>query len=197
MEKVMVVRREHLFGSDGERNFSGFKSVKEFNPLNIIKTSYLFLPRDDAEHNSAYKQIIPYAVFLTNEGKIFLYRRLKNSGEERLHEKYSIGIGGHINPVDKVGDILIAGMQRELKEEVFCNVREQKLCGFINLEQTSVDSVHFGAVFLVKGNSIEVREREKIEGRLVDIEEAGKYYDKMEDWSKVVYDAIVRGDMSA
>ena len=197
MEKVMVVRREHLFGENNEKHFSGFKSINEFNPLHAIKTSHLFLPRNDVENNPAYKQIIPYVVFLTRDKKIFLYRRLKNSDEARLHEKYSIGIGGHINPVDSSSNALLAGMKRELEEEVACDIEEQKLCGFINLDHTSVDSVHFGAVFIVKGNSIEVKERDKIEGKLMDIEKAGRYYDKMEDWSKVVYDALVRGDMDA
>mgnify|MGYP000035219395 CR=1 FL=1 len=194
----MVVRRDRLFGNKGERFFTGFRRAKDIDLNEIIKSNHTFLPRDEVEHNPAYKQIIPYVLFLTPEKKIFLYRRLKNSSEERLHEKYSIGIGGHINPADgNACDALVAGMKRELEEEVEHDGMTHKLCGFLNLEQTSVDKVHFGAVFVVKGRNIKVRESKTMEGRLVSIDEAAKVYEKMEDWSKVIYDALIRGEIDA
>jgi len=193
----MVVRREKLFGSNGERFFVGFRNIKTANLLDIIKENYLFMPRSDVEQNPEYKQIIPYILFITPNRKIFLYKRLAGS-EARLQERYSIGIGGHINPIDSNAcNILVAGMKRELNEEVEHDAESYKLCGFLNLEQTSVDRVHFGAVFVVKGKSVKVKEKENIEGELVDIGEARKFYNLMEDWSKVVYDALIRGEIDA
>jgi len=39
-------------------------------------------------------------------------------GEARLHNLYSIGVGGHINPVDAGDDILVRAMLREFNEEL-------------------------------------------------------------------------------
>jgi len=59
-----------------------------------------FMPRPKAEADPAYKQLIPY-VIMTHAGKYLNYVRGKRAGETRLVGNRSIGIGGHINPVDE------------------------------------------------------------------------------------------------
>ena len=39
-------------------------------------------------------------------------------GDARLHGKASIGVGGHLNPVDDGEDALMAGLRREWAEEL-------------------------------------------------------------------------------
>ena len=58
-----------------------------------------FIPRGEAENDPSFKQIIPY-VIMSCEGKYLNYVRGKRAGEKRLVGNLSIGIGGHINPVD-------------------------------------------------------------------------------------------------
>src|SRR5687768_11211932 len=58
-----------------------------------------YMDRKEAEVNPAFKQIIPYCV-LSCDDKIFVYQRTKKGGDSRLHDLYSIGVGGHINPED-------------------------------------------------------------------------------------------------
>lgn len=66
-----------------------------------------FLERGRCEDDPTYRQLIPYVVnvFHHSDGRdgVMAYRR-KSGGEVRLDAKYSIGIGGHINPRDATPD---------------------------------------------------------------------------------------------
>ena len=64
------------------------------SPENIM-----FKPRQEAELDTNFKQIIPY-VILRYENSVFRYTRGKHFSEKRLEGKYSIGIGGHISQRD-------------------------------------------------------------------------------------------------
>ena len=66
-----------------------------------------FRPRAEAETDPSWKQLIPYLVLRDGE-RIFLMRRTKAGGDERLHDRYTIGVGGHVNPED--GDV-VGGLQ--------------------------------------------------------------------------------------
>lgn len=62
-----------------------------------------FVRRGWAEKSFDFLQVLPYIFFWkqTDTGvDIFTYQRGKVSGEERLALNCSIGVGGHINPVD-------------------------------------------------------------------------------------------------
>ena len=70
--------------------------------------------RGDAEEDPTHKQVIPYLVLRDGE-RWFLMRRTKAGGDARLHDRWSIGVGGHLNPGD--GDVA-GGLRREWAEEV-------------------------------------------------------------------------------
>lgn len=123
---------------------------------NCSKAGFEFLNRKDAEKNPAYKQIIPYIVLQTRDmKKTAIYNR--QGGEKRLHDLWSIGIGGHINPIDRdeqhasFRQILITGMERELNEELIKKpVNELPVfMGVISEDITDVGKVHLGAVFRI------------------------------------------------
>ena len=59
-----------------------------------------YMPRDLAEQDPSYKQLIPYCIFRHGDD-IFCYTRGTAQGEARLHAKRSIGVGGHISTVDR------------------------------------------------------------------------------------------------
>ena len=61
-----------------------------------------FMPRSAAETNPDYKQLIPY-VIMSYGGKYLNYVRGKRAGEKRLVGNRSMGIGGHVNPIDANG----------------------------------------------------------------------------------------------
>jgi predicted NUDIX family phosphoesterase len=119
-----------------------------------------YLPRDEAEGDPEFKQLIPYVV-LRHGGKVFHYRRA-GGGEARLRAKRSVGIGGHIASADGDGtDAYRAGMWRELAEEVELPAVERERCvGLINDDATPVGQVHLGVVHVLDLASPAVRCRE-------------------------------------
>jgi predicted NUDIX family phosphoesterase len=119
-----------------------------------------FIKRKEAENDASYKQIIPYIVLQTSDlKKTAIYNR--QGSEQRLHDLWSLGIGGHINPIDMKSDsdsfekIMTTGLLRELDEEL-----EQKpendppvFIGVISEDVTDVGRVHLGAVFRILTDS--------------------------------------------
>src|ERR1035438_1998705 len=96
-----------------------------------------------------FKQIIPY-VLIEHRGRILAYQRTAKGNESRLHNKYSIGFGGHINDTDlqPQSNILYTGMLRELNEEVYLpTLSGLQLLGCINDDASLVGQVHLGVVF--------------------------------------------------
>jgi len=119
-------------------------------------TGFEFINRSDAEKDPSYKQIIPYIILQTSDfEKTAIYNRKGN--EQRLHNLCSIGIGGHINPVDMktqndaFKQILITGMERELNEELDQRSEDDlpHFIGVISEDITDVGKVHLGAVFRI------------------------------------------------
>jgi predicted NUDIX family phosphoesterase len=127
------------------------------------RTLYSYADRDEAEADPSVKQVIPYVVIWRGR-EVFVYRRTKKGGEGRLHGKWSLGVGGHINPEDAVGDDPYrAGFLRELSEEVLIEPRPEALeltdpVAMIYDQANEVGRVHFGLVhFLHVPATCEVR----------------------------------------
>lgn len=185
----MVVKREKLEQYiDGKNGLIRENADKLFD---IIMREHEFLPRPEAEERSDHKQIIPYVILLQDD-KVFVTRRLNKGGEARLHGKISIGIGGHINPVDEEGNLLMHGLWREIHEEVKLEKHGELVpCGFINDDSNSVGSVHLGACFALRvEGEVLVRETEKLEGLWMTLPELRENYDSMETWTQIALEVL-------
>jgi predicted NUDIX family phosphoesterase len=164
-----------------------------------------FVERRWAEQDSSFKQIIPYTLVVHGD-EVLLLRRLDTGGEARLHGKLSIGVGGHVNPVDDgtgggVGaeTVLESGCRRELEEELVLDTSFTiEPVGVINDESGDVGSVHFGLVAIARCETPEVRVREtdQLEGSFVGLgalrELATKERDRLETWSALIIDQLDR-----
>ena len=87
------------------------------------------------------------------DGLIFITLRL--GGDDRRKGQHSSGLGGHMDG----GEDVLTALYRELKEEVGlteADVRDIRLSGYIYSGKTEVDSVHVGAVYLLKAEHSEV-----------------------------------------
>lgn len=189
MEQVLVVKREKIEKYIAGRNGLITENVPEL--FEIVRNGHEYLPRPEAEERPDFKQIIPY-VILRQGDKVFVTRRLNKGGEARLHGKISIGIGGHINPVDEQGDMLMKGLWREIHEEVELDKHGELVsCGFINDDSNSVGSVHLGACFTLKveGN-VSVKETEKLEGLWMTLPELNSNYENMETWTQIALEVL-------
>lgn len=187
-EHILVVPRTHFF-VEGE--WQGFKKTS-FDPyLASIKKNLEFLPRSLMEQDPAYKQIIPYLIF-THAGRLFVMQRRSDSTEQRLKNKYTLGIGGHIRVEDIVGDDIAGWAQREFEEEVdFKGSIRLEPFGMVNDDSNPVGQVHVGFVYLVHGDSAEIAVKSELKsGVLMTIEECQALYPTMETWSQLAFDAL-------
>src|SRR3954454_11433424 len=107
--------------------------------LDALRLHGEFRPRPDAERDASWKQVIPYVV-LRDADTLFLMRRTRAGGDERLHDRYSIGIGGHVNPEDADID---GGLRREWQEEIEADFTPEFLpLGVLNDDENDVGAVH-------------------------------------------------------
>ncbi|RIH77909.1 NUDIX domain-containing protein [Meiothermus hypogaeus] len=158
--------------------------------LKRIELEGFFLERPQAEEDPTHRQIIPYAL-VRYQGRYFLMRR-KGGGEARLHNLYTLGVGGHINPQDLTHpstNPVLDGLRRELLEEVGVRCYTAEPVGLIVMSDTPVSRVHAGVVFVVQAqDEPRVQEVEKLEGRLASLQEIEEVYGGLEGWSRVVAD---------
>ena len=186
MEKVLVVKTEKLAKYISGR--TGLLTEDREAMLEIIVNEHEFIDRPAAEDDPSYKQIIPYVV-LTRKGLVFATRRLNKGGESRLHGKVSIGIGGHINPVDETDrrSVLMKGLERELDEEVYIQGRGELVAqGFINPDGNGVGGGHLGLCFSMEvEGEVSVKETEKLSGGWMSLQELRGEFDNMETWSQI------------
>lgn len=186
MENVMVVSTELL-----EKHLKDKTFITEDIPhiIDIIMRNHQYVSREYAEYAPEYKQIIPYAVLVSKAG-YFLTKRLEQQTEKRLHGMYSVGLGGHINPQEEMlEDVIIAGMRRELGEEVgLQNIQVCDCAGIINDHAADVSNFHIGLLYpLVVNENICVRETSKMTGKWASQKEIDSLFDEMESWSKIAW----------
>jgi predicted NUDIX family phosphoesterase len=192
-ERVFVLPRESV---PGGCEFSGVRQADDLAALRqAVQLHGRYLPRPAAEENPAFKQLVPYVV-VHDGASVFLMERTDAGGDARLHGKASIGVGGHLNPVDEGADPLLAGLRREWIEELVADWEpEFNLVGLLNDDSNPVGAVHLGVVFTVAadGRGVEVRERDKLRGRFVPTAEVFAAWDRLETWSQLVAAALLRG----
>ena len=167
--------------------------MHEHNFIPTILKHYSYHMRgDELEHNAALQQIIPY-VWLINPAtkKVFAYVRIPGKGdykEKRLMNKFSCGLGGHIDKEDSEDPITNA-MMRELKEEVIMNnYPTPKMVGYLNLEY-DVHAVHFGVVSLAETTETEIESADGVkEGKWYSIAELETAFNnpenEVEEWTR-------------
>jgi len=188
-EQILVVPSEIIFARE---KWQGLKTDRLDYYIELIKNSCQFKRRGDVENDPSYQQIIPYILFSFGD-KFFAYKYIKNAGETRLiNNDYQLGVGGHINKEDINGDedILETGMMREWEEEVNFKGKflQKKLVGILNDESRDVEKVHLGLVYHFVGDSheINVKETDKMEGKLMTIKELADSVSHS-IWMSIVY----------
>jgi predicted NUDIX family phosphoesterase len=191
-EQVLVIPREQV---PGGCDFTGLRAADDAALAElraVVRAHGSFMERPTAEESPAFKQLIPYVV-VRDGPRTFLMERTTAGGDPRLHRKASIGVGGHLNPVDAGEDPLTAGLRREWTEELDADWEpEFRLVGLLNDDSNPVGSVHLGVVFIVEadGRPISVREHDKLTARMADADELRATRDRMETWSRLVADQL-------
>lgn len=185
-ENILVVKREALLGKEA---WQGLRLGNCQDYMDLIGKHKEFLPRPHMETDSRYKQIIPYLIFKYND-RYFLMQRKSQASEQRLKNKYSLGIGGHIRQEDLSGSASIFDWaSREFHEEVEYRGNLQiKTLGVLNDDSNDVGKVHIGLVLLLEGDSPAIRVKSELKsGMLLTHKECTAYFDSMENWTQIVF----------
>ena len=157
--------------------------------LDVVEREGRYAPRDDMEHDPRFKQVIPYLV-LRDADRYFLMRRTRAGADQRLHDRWSIGVGGHLNPGD---DGLLGGLRREWREELDAGFEPVfEPLALLNDDTTDVGAVHLGVVFVADaaGRPVAVREHDKLTGAFAMPAEVAAVAGDLETWSRLVFEAL-------
>ena len=168
--------------------------------LKRIVQNGLFFGRSELEEDPSFKQIIPYAI-ISNKESFYLFRRTSGQTEKRLHNKFSLGVGGHMNPGDYMGSreqYLTDELKRELFEEVRllngCLIEDIEFIGFINDDTIPVGRVHIGLLYNihVSNKEVYINETDKMTADWIDKSDLAEFYEEMETWSEIAFDFYIK-----
>lgn len=185
-ERVMVVPRALVPDQAG---WYGLRTDGLDAFLDVVAEHARYELRDKMERDPSFKQIIPYLV-LRDGQRYFLMRRTRAGGDARLHDRWSIGVGGHLNPGD---DGLAGGLRREWHEELVAEFEPTFVpFALLNDDTTDVGAVHLGVVVLAdaRGRPVAVRETDKLSGSFAPPAEIAAGAEHLETWSRIVFDAL-------
>ena len=189
-EKVLVVPRRLL---EEIGVFEGIRTdgLEEAVGRLLDPGAHFFMDRALAEEDPSHKQLIPYCIFRCGD-RILNYTRGKSGGESRLHAKISVGVGGHVNPVDMDGgktgpDAYHAAVTREIEEELLLPEEHQhRIIALLNDDSNPVGQVHLGIVHLIelKSDAVSAREDALADLGFSELAELnGALFERLETWS--------------
>ncbi len=194
-ENILVVRREKLFP---ETAFQGLIAANTQSFLETIIKEKEFRPRPLMEDDQNYKQIIPYLLFKFQD-RYFLMQRKATSTDQRLKNKYSLGIGGHMREEDMgTGSTIFDWGKREFHEEIAYegNLKISPV-GILNDDSNPVGQVHLGLVLLLEGDTANIKIRSELKGgQLLTAQEIKDFYPDMETWSQIIFDTLLNPQLS-
>ncbi|MEC7584027.1 MAG: hypothetical protein VYE77_06895 [Planctomycetota bacterium] len=215
MEQVFVVHRRGFFSGNWPQGFLALDAASARDLLRKFAASGEFVPRDQAEENPAWKQLIPYCVLRTPD-RVLCVQRKSAQTESRLHGKLSIGIGGHINPEpgqtpDQASNTFTpshfeSALRRELTEELHGADGRKPLarfCGLLNDDENPVGRVHTGLVYTLDWPATRtdaelptVREVSKMSGSFRSLAEMRNLWEdpaRLETWTRTLVEAGIAG----
>lgn len=206
------------WASNFQREPDGFDTLARLNEMGNLMA---FIPRVDCETDFDYLQLLPYAVVMTHDGRIVGYNRpTKGGGEVRLAGNFSIGFGGHVELVDFINaygndpvDVIDSALGRELEEEIELRSAswsistptangDRVFLGIILSQDSAVDRVHLGLVYLVRCNTKDIKDLvahtpepdQVINPRILTLEEA-RAEASPESWTAKILNSSVLDQM--
>lgn len=190
-EEVLVVPRA-LLNEIGA--FEGIQTAGLETALARLldPANHFFMDRAAAEEDPSHKQLIPYCIFRCGD-RILHYTRGKAGGESRLHAKISVGVGGHVNPIDtdygRTGsEAYHAAVTREIEEELdLPEDHTHRIIALLNDESNSVGQVHLGIVHLIdlKSDAVASREDALLDLGFTPLADLnGSLFERLETWSQ-------------
>jgi len=150
-------------------------------------------PRREVEDDAEWQQPIAYVV-LKRKSLVWAYRR--KGGDGRLDGRVSIGVGGHVDPVDQRPaqlETLLAAASREMAEELAngYSLNQPRPMAWIHEHESAVGLVHLGFVCCIEWDRDEepqVRRGEKLES--LGFVDPSRLPEGTELWSRLAWEAL-------
>lgn len=212
MSKALCIKTESLFGEHIPEDNA---QITFKDPSKLFQKETFLIEREICEKDQSYLQVIPYiTLYDPSICCFFIYQRGASGGENRLHGRCSIGLGGHVEAIPENGnidsfiDILATEASRELEEETGLTLEDVPLdkikraffeenFGLIHCRITEVDKVHLGLSLIFNVDYCRVTKTEENVISKGDWLTIGEIYEKavnkeieLETWSKMVLHAI-------
>lgn len=200
-EIILAAPRSDVFQNE-MLTFQGVNSEDEriVKIMAQIEAHFFEIRRGDAEEDPRFKQPIPYVV-IRRDDEVFVYERLAGGGESRLHNKLSLGFGGHMNPMEgaaSFSEVLKQNTDRSWRKKLYIREEDKQnivTLGLINDDENDVGKVHIGilsALQLASAAQVEVKEKDQIAGRWMKLSELKEenVYQRLEAWSQFVADIL-------
>lgn len=189
MDEEVLVYPSYLLDELG--HFCGYSDrIDHYLPTLLDPVNLRYMPRSVAENDPSFKQLIPYVVIRCGD-QVYCYTRGKRGSETRLHDLWSLGVGGHIAREDgEVGRAAYdVGYARELAEEVeITSEYDDRIVGLVHDDRTPVGAVHFGIVHRLDLEQPLVKHRDPAlaEAKFRSLHEIHRDIDRFESWSAIV-----------
>ena len=196
-ERIMVVPREAVVGPLGY--YVAIPITPEALHREVLAHAYPY-PRRAAEEDERLLQIIPYIALRIGENGLIGARRLSGGNEQRLHDGFTLGFGGHVRWNDGEDDVdpyrlVDRSVRHEMHEELGITNASVREFTHILLDDTNpVGRVHLGLLGSLDLLSVmtaeEARRLQSAEPdklQLFGISEAFQqdHFDKLEGWGKL------------
>jgi len=192
-ENILVVPTAEFEPKYLENTFN----TTDHSQLEGILGNFVFNTRYIMEEDPNFKQIIPYVVVVNEKNEVLTYQRSPKSGEDRLHNMYSIGVGGHLdenleNKTEAGMEIYLDGMIREIEEELGIKAHRNNfdIKATIYDDSNDVGKVHFGVVSLLRIDSKEFSHEGEMDilvnREFLTLDELLNRHDSLENWSKIL-----------
>jgi predicted NUDIX family phosphoesterase len=183
-EHIWVIKTAELYQNQYVRE--GIIPYHESIAEDIMTKGFTYR-RDKAEQDATYKQIVSY-IMCVHRGNIFLMQRNAHIHESTLANKYSIGIGGHLNPHDIARSINLWGIREFCEEVIYHGSYSLKPYAFINDNSNAIGSLHLGLVHIMQVEDEHITIKSEFrKGSFVKIEEIAFYYNNLESWSQLLF----------
>ena len=162
MRFCLVVPRSYAFPTIAKEGFFLPDEAPE-SLADVIDEHAFYAEREIMEQRAAFLQVIP-TVCVAEKAEdgfdLLIFLRSKSAGEARLHDKFSLIFGGHIDPGDftkykgeggtrnYIFPVLERCAWREIAEELSIGRSNTaiKLLGYLNVSGDAVSQVHLGVV---------------------------------------------------
>jgi len=204
MKTALCIKKEELFSKYNITDINNLLCLDD----NFLLTdlTYSLEDRTTCETDHTKLQLIPYLTIknISND-TYFIFKRGMKGNEKRLHNLYSLGLGGHIeqevNYDNYIYKVIINCISRELFEEIGLQLTDRQLqhietdlilrnYELIYTEETDINEAHLGLWMIIEIDDCNLQDHEEgviTDGQWLTKEQLHNFIskdtNKLESWS--------------